>query len=270
MTRALRVAHVAAALLVGVNTTAQAQSLGRRVDGAAGNTVQFSFASRPGVCGDGKTYIRTDTDSWYGSMNDFTRSQPCETGAVRVVVVKAGSEVIKLEPYAGPVAVAPEATDLGRVSAADAVAYLGTLARGGEGRVAREALLPLALADSASVSPILLELARDQARPRELRRSALSWLGRRRGTGDAIPPSQLVTIVRGFVTDQNEHNAFRQSGVGVLARFDRGEGIPALVEIAQQTTDPWLAKQATEALARSGDPRGRRAVRAIAEREDAP
>jgi HEAT repeat protein len=270
MTRSLRVARVAAVLLVGVSATAQAQSLGRRVEGAAGNTVQFSFASRPGVCGDGKTYIRTDTDSWYGSFNDYTRSLPCEAGPVRVVVVKAGNEIIKLEPYAGPVATPADVTDLGRVSSADAVAYLGTLARGGEGRVAREALLPLALADSASVSPILLEIARDQAKPRELRRSALSWLSRRRGAADAIPAAQLVTIVRGFVTDPNEHQAFRQSGVGVLSRFDRGEGIPALVEISSQTSDPWLAKQATEALARSGDPRGRRAVRALAEREDAP
>jgi uncharacterized damage-inducible protein DinB len=128
MTRSLRVAHVAAALLAAASAaSASAQSLGRRIEGASGSTVQFSFASRPGVCGDGKTYIRTDTDSWYGSFNDYTRSQPCEAGPVRVVVVKAGSEVIKLEPYAGPVQVPTDVTDLGRVSSADAVAYLGTL-----------------------------------------------------------------------------------------------------------------------------------------------
>jgi HEAT repeat protein len=130
--------------------------------------------------------------------------------------------------------------------------------------------MPMSLADSANVSPILLELARDQDRPRELRRSALSWLSRRRNAADAIPAAQLVSVVRGFATDANEHNAFRQSAVGVLSRFDRGEGIPALIEIAQQQNDSWLAKQATEALARSGDPRGRRAVRALAENENAP
>jgi HEAT repeat protein len=267
-TLSLRLVVAAATALS--STAVCAQSLARRIDGASGNAVQFHLAARPGVCGDGRNYIRTDTDSWYGSINDFTRSQPCEAGPLRVVVVKSGSEIIKLESYVGPVATAPDATDLGRVNAAEAVAWLGNLAKAGEGRVARDALLPLGLADSASVSPLLLDVARDQARSRDMRRGALNWLVRRRAAPDAMPTGELVTIVTRFASDANEHASFRQSALGQLARFDRGEGIPALVTMAQGTTDTWLARHATEALARSGDPRARRAVRALAGAESTP
>ena len=271
MTRIIQYAGLVAAVAGSAHgSVAGAQGLARRIDAASGGAVQFTLAARPGVCGDGRTYIRTDTDSWYGSFNEFTRGQACEAGPLRVVVVKSGNEVIKLESYVGPVATTADATDLGRVSAADAVAWLGTVAKSGEGRVARDALLPLGLADSASVSPVLLDLARDQARSRDIRRSALGWLVRRRAASDALPTTELVTLVTRFARDEAEHANFRQSAVGLLARFDRGEGIPALIAMAQGTGDTWLARHATEALARSGDPRARRAVRELAAAEGTP
>jgi hypothetical protein len=64
------------------------------------------------------------------------------------------------------------------VSARDAADYLLSLAARLDGKPARDAIMPAALADSAVVSPQLLAIARDQSRSREARRSALSWLGR--------------------------------------------------------------------------------------------
>ncbi len=202
-------------------------------------------------------------------MNDMTRGSACEAGPVRVLVVKSGSEPIRLETYAGPLAVAPDATDLGRVSAADAVAYLGTLANTGEGRVSRDALLPLGMADSARVTPVLLAIVRDANRPRDTRRSALSWIVRRDDAPDAMPPGELLALLTGLARSESEPSSFRQSVIGTLGRLERGEGIPALIEMSRSSSDGWTAKRATEALARSGDPRARRAARELAKDKNA-
>jgi HEAT repeat protein len=258
-------------LLIALSATStRAQDLARRVTAATAPNVQFHFAARPGVCGDGRTYIRTDTDSWYGSINDFTRSQPCAEGPVRVVVVRSDREPIRIETFAGTLQSDSTATDLGRVAAADAANYLMSLARTAEGRVGREALMPATLADSATIAPALLAIARDQSRSRDMRRSALSWLSRRSTARDGLAAPELIRTLGDFARDETEHNTFRQSAVSLLGRLDRGEGIPSLIEMSGSTTDTWLARQAAQTLGRSGDPRARRAVRALVENEQTP
>lgn len=260
-----------ASLLVGCMASgASAQSLERRVSSASGTAVQFNFAARPGICGDGRNFVRLDGDSWYGTMNEITRGAACEAGPVRVLVVKSGAEPIRLETYAGPLNVAPDATDLGRVGAADAAAYLGALARTGEGRVSRDALLPLGMADSARVTSVLLAIVRDVNRPRDTRRSALSWIVRRNDAPDAMPSGELLALLTGLARSETEPSSFRQSVIGTLGRLDRGEGIPALIEMSRLRNDGWTAKRATEVLARSGDPRARRAARELVKDESAP
>lgn len=261
---------VLGALSVVTAHSLNAQALARRVESASSPNVQFHFSARPGVCGDGRTYIRTDTDSWYGSVNDFTRSQPCEVGPVRVVIVRSDREPIRIETFGGTLRNDSSAADLGRVASADAANYLMSVARSAEGRVGREALLPAMLADSATISAALLEIAGDQNRSRDMRRSAMSWLARRRDARDGMETTELVRVLAGFARNDTEHNTFRQSAVGVLARLDRGEGVPMLIEMSRNTTDTWLARHAAEALGRSGDPRARRSVRALAESEQTP
>lgn len=263
----LTAAVAVAALSAGA---ASAQDLARRVSASSAPNVQFHFAARAGVCGDGRTYIRTDADSWYGTINDFTRSRPCEPGPVRVVIVRSDGEPIRLETFGGTLQNDSTAADLGRVAAADAANYLMSLARTGEGRVGREALMPAALADSATIAPALLAIARDQTRSRDMRRSALSWLARRSTTRDGLAAPELIRTLGDFARDETEHSTFRQSAVGLLGRLDRGEGIPSLIEMSGSTSDTWLARQAAQTLGRSGDPRARRAVRALAENEQAP
>ncbi len=261
---------VLGALSVVTAHSLNAQALARRVESASSPNVQFHFSARPGVCGDGRTYIRTDTDSWYGSVNDFTRSQPCEVGPVRVVIVRSDREPIRIETFGGTLRNDSSAADLGRVASADAANYLMSVARSAEGRVGREALLPAMLADSATISAALLEIAGDQNRSRDMRRSAMSWLARRRDARDGMETTELVRVLAGFARNDTEHNTFRQSAVGVLARLDRGEGVPMLIEMSRNTTDTWLARHAAEALGRSGDPRARRSVRALAESDQTP
>ena len=70
-----------------------AQSLENRVNSAPDGRVQFTYAVRAGVCGNGKTYIQTGPNSYtgtfYGNMNEVTRAEPCTAGPVRVVIDRA-------------------------------------------------------------------------------------------------------------------------------------------------------------------------------------
>lgn len=232
--------------------------LARRVDGASGN-VEFTFAGRPGVCGDGHSFLRVDGDFWMGSFNDNVRSM-CEAGPVRVVIVRVDREPIRIESYVGPVSHDSLASSLGAVSASEAATYLMQLANTADGRVARDALTAAALADSAHITRPLLAIARDQTKSRELRRTALSWAVRPR-SNPALPVDEGIKVLMAIATDGNEQQTMRQQATSQLVRFERGEGIPSLITLAQRDADPWLARQALEALNRTGDPRARRAVR---------
>ena len=118
--------RLTALALLAAAVPACAQTLERRVLAAGDNPVQFHFAARSGVCGDGRSYFHVDDDGWYGSFySDGNRTQACEAGPVRVVIVRAGRDVVKVETYAGPIAVDPGAAqDLGAFPAREASTYL--------------------------------------------------------------------------------------------------------------------------------------------------
>ena len=100
-----------------------AQSLSQRIASAPDGAVQFAYAARPGVCGNGRTYYSINGSMWFGSMNDNTlRSDPCQPGPVRVVLGRAGKEIVDVNVYVGPgpAQQSPGVTDLGTVPAKDA------------------------------------------------------------------------------------------------------------------------------------------------------
>jgi len=92
------VRHVARAAVVAailLPHAGMAQSLAQRVASAPDGAVQFAYAARPGVCGNGRTYYSINGSMWFGSMNDNTlRSDPCQPGPVRVVLGRAGKEIV--------------------------------------------------------------------------------------------------------------------------------------------------------------------------------
>ena len=263
--RIVRLTAVAAML----PAAAGGQSLSQRVASAADGAVQFTYAARPGVCGNGRTYYSINGSMWFGSMNDnVLRSDPCQPGPVRVVLGRAGKEVVDVNTYVGPSQSAPGATDLGAVPAREAAEYLLTLAARVDGRPGRDAITPAMLADSASVTPQLLAIARDQSRARETRSSAISWLNRAADERGGVSPSQLAKALGEIARDENDNQQVRQSALNVLSRQENGEGIPALIEISRTTPDIWLGKQTLATLARSGDPRARTYLRTAVQRDD--
>ena len=246
--------------------TAGAQGLARRIAASGTATLQFSFAARTGVCGDGRHYFSTAPGNFNGTI-DQHRAEPCVAGPVRVVVTRADGATIALNTYVGPLAVEPGATDLGTVGTTEAVEYLLALAAEVDGRPGRDAILPAAIADSVTVGPRLLALGRDRNRTRETRRSALSWAGRL--SRDDAGAARIATQIGDVARDAADDRSVRGHSVSVLARIERGGGVPELLTLVRGD-DPWLADQAMTALSRSGDPRARPVLREIAGRGDAP
>ncbi|MBI1810125.1 MAG: HEAT repeat domain-containing protein [Gemmatimonadetes bacterium] len=262
----------AAAVMVGGTTVAaQAQSLDRRIADATGDAVQFHFAARDGVCGNGRNWLRADEGNWYGSWNNGGGpGESCGAGPVRVVLTRAGRDVVRIEAFAGPLSNDPAGgRDLGAVSAREAADYLIGLAGSLDGRPAREALLPALLADSAVVTPALARLAKDQTRARDVRRSAMSWLARRRAEPGGIGVAAVEKALDQMVRDHDESEPMRQSALSTIGSLDHGEGVPALIAFAGDA-DAWVAKQAVSTLSRSGDPRARAFIREAARRTDLP
>ena len=253
---------------------AGAQTLASRVDAAPDGRVQFNFAARPGICGNGRTYIQTGPNSYtgnfYGSMGDMLRAEPCVPGPVRVVIDRADKEPLSVSTYVGPAdSTLRGVTDLGRVRAQDAADYLLGLAGKVDGRAGRDAIFPATLADSASTGPALVSIARNTVLPRETRRSALNSLGRSTDGMQTIPAS-ITDPILGIARDENDNQQVRQAALSVLGRLDHGAGIPPLIELSQQTQSSWLARESMMALARSGDPRARQYLRTAVRRTDLP
>ena len=251
---------------------AVAQSLARRVSSAPDGRVQFSFTARPGICGNGRSYIQTGPNSYSGSWSgdDARRADPCVAGPVRVVLDRADRAVISLQAYVGPPGLEQGTTDLGTVRPEDAVDYLLSLARDADGRVSREAIMPAMLADGIDASDELLAIGRDPARPRETRRSALSWLAQTAGIEGTVP-ARVTDALLQIARDETDNMEVRRASLGVLSRLDHGAGIPPLIELARANLNgdrTWLSKESLSALARSGDPRARDFLRRVIQRGD--
>lgn len=270
MNRSLRNALMGVAMLV-TPSVAACQSVERLVASAGDGNVQFHFAAREGVCGNGRNFYRASEMGYYSSYsNGMGGEDSCLKGPVRAVIVRAGREIVKIETYAGPLAADPEAgRDLGAVSARDAASYLIGLASSLEGRPARDAMQPAMLADSAVVTPQLTQLARDPMRSRDIRNSAISWLARRRAEAGGVGAAAAQRTLDAIVHDRNEGETVRRQALSTLGSFDRGEGIPLLLAFAGDA-DNWIAKQAFQSLTNSGDPRARQFLRTAVRRADLP
>ena len=252
-----------AVLATGIVASLGAQSsLRSRVEGGGDARVQFRYAARADVCGLGSsiqvgtsTYINTGNSNVWNGVD----RPACRRGPVVVRVTRSGGMVVGVDTEIAPESNPEGVTDLGAVSAAAAADYLLDLAARAEGRPGREAILPAMLADSASVWPKLIEIARNGALSRSVRQGAMSWLGREldRSTGDEARQASAALVA--IATNPEEMTPIRQQAVSVLARSERAD-LAALTRMAGGT-DTWLRQAAIQALASSGDPRAREFLR---------
>ena len=240
---------------------AAAQRLGARVAAAPDGTVRLSFAARPGMCGNGRTIIALDcsggacgrhTITFDGGVGGDEVEYDCEPGPVRVSLTVRTGRVQSLRTYVGGRWVTPvrsaAVTDLGAVSSRDAVDFLLQLAAGGDARVGEDAILPATFADSVSVWPRLLQLARDDRVPRRTRRQAVFWLGQ--AAGDAATRG-----LTGLVDDTDVDRDVKEQAVFALSQQPHDAGVPALIRIARTHPEPAVRRKAIFWLGQSGDPR---------------
>jgi hypothetical protein len=228
-----------------------AQSLGDRVTSTDG-VVQVVFPSRPAACGDGQSFIGNvlgrsnsyigDEQHWgHGSWSD----RPCVHGPARVVASVNGRQVTRLRSYVGPVPPAPPETRTLSASAGDAAAWLGDLVARATGRVASDAMLPLVIADAPDPWPILLRVARDENRSRDVRRSALTWLA------NGVNEHLGIADAR----DDSDEDQMRSQAVFVLSQRPKTESVPELIELARSSKHPSARRSAIFWLGQTGDAR---------------
>jgi HEAT repeat protein len=229
--------------------------------------VRFHFAGKPGVCGDGAGMLgqRKDPGALPSDDDDFTffsnssytmsgghseRVARCVPGALQVSLTMRNGNVESVRTTAGPLRASgsSDITDLGRVSAKDAAAYLIGVAERESSGVAKKAMIPAVLADSAVVWPGLLRLARNAGAARDKRKNAIFWVGQ-------IAAESVGDELRSFADDEGEDVEIRKHAVFALSQRPREEGIPALLQIARSSRSREVRKAALFWLAQSGDPR---------------
>jgi hypothetical protein len=252
MMRARSFIAASVALLLVPAAPLPAQSLADRVAAAGSEAVTFHFTSRPGVCGDGERFVRTGRSSHYGSFATNQRMEPCIPGPVQVRLTLRDGAVDGVETYVGHPR-ARGARDLGAVPAMEAAGYLTTIAARGSPRASAKAIFPAVLADSATVWPALLGIARDTAtRSRATRQDALFWLSRYASGAVAGRPNEPFLEDDGDVSGDDD---LKKHAVFVLSQLPRREGVPALLDVARTNPNRVVRSQAMFWLGQSGDPR---------------
>jgi hypothetical protein len=218
------------------------QSLEQRLKALPDGTIHLSFAARPGVCSSGSNNIniRDATDEW---------ETDCQGQPVRVSLQMARGQVVSIHTYVGgrwrPGN--PAVTDLGMVSSRDAADYLLRLAaqpRDLDG----DPVLPASLADSVTIWPMLIRIARNGRLPDDRRRTAVFWLSQAAGRA-------ATRALDSIVGDPGGRREVRKQAVFALSQRSDNEGVPALIRIARTNPDPELRKTALFWLGQSDDPR---------------
>jgi hypothetical protein len=234
--RACLIATVAGML----SAPAWAQSLRQRIAAIDSGRVHLSFAARPGVCGDGSQNINVqDNEDW---------EVECESQPVRVTLDVRNHQVVALRTFVGGRwRNASPAKDLGTIRPQEAAAYFLHLA-GSQSDLTGDPVLPATLADSVTIWPSLLQLARSPRLQVERRRSAVFWLGQAAG---AAVDGALDSIAGDTGTDRE----VRKQAVFALSQRSSEEAIPALIRVARTSPDPELRRTALCWLGQSNDPR---------------
>jgi hypothetical protein len=221
------------------------ESLAQSVKRVRTGTLRLQFRARPGVCGSGQSMSWNTSDR---RKHNGEWESECEPGPVRVAMDLRDGAATAIRFYVGGRwGSAGSATDVGSVAASEAGRWFVTLADTASGKAARDAITVATLADSSTVWPTLLRIAKDEHHDRETRKSAVFWLGQ--------ATSEATAALNGLAEDESGDVDVRKQAVFALSQRPNGEGVPALLTIAQGKLDPRIRRQAIFWLGQSGDPR---------------
>jgi hypothetical protein len=243
------------ALLSGAPTGAallEAQDLAARVNAVREGDVRVTFALRPDVCGHGRNVWysgRSSVSTDARTTRDVEYDVDCDSGPGRLVIVRRDGETAGLRFYVGGKwRASSTATDLGQVASRSAADYLMALAETHDGKAGRDAIFPATLADSVTIWPRLMQIARNERRPRSTREGATFWLGQLAGEPATRGLAELVA-------DDTLDRKVRESAIFALSNRRNQEGVPALINVVRTSKDPQLRRSALFWLANTKDPR---------------
>jgi hypothetical protein len=244
-------------VLACVANVANAQSLENRVAAVRGSVV-FTYTTRPNVCGTGGSiYISDDTSTGWNlrsrrsGVHIGTRrggsQERCDIGPAQVLLRRDDGRVADLRVWVGGRSETGD-THLGDVPPADAARYLLALAPRLTGKSADDAILGAQIADDVVTWPTLLQIARDNGASESARKSAVFW----------VSHEASVAATRGLdsiAVDDDVTLSVRKDALFFLAQRPGGEGIPALLRVAETSKSRALRKDAIWFLAQSRDSR---------------
>ena len=238
-----------------------AQSIADRMAAVREGTVQMTYASRPEACGDGRDITALGRLFMvYPSVQGHGWSRmDCTFGPTRAVVTRRDGEVTLVRVHVGaPRRSDADVTDLGTVSAREAAEYFLGLASTARGRVASNAIMAAAFADSADIWQRLLSLARDENRTQDVRSSALYWLS-------GVAPADAAAPLAALARNGTESRQLREGVIMTLGQLRNGAGVPSLIEMTKRDDDSrWVRERAIFWLGNASDDRGRTTLRTIA------
>jgi len=253
-----RFTGVLASMIVIVGCSkARGQDIAQQVRQTRDGAVQLLFASKPGTCGDGRTFISTGGVDEEGNQTTFMqtsrgfntnhgsnsyRSRKCDEGPVRVVLDVENGTVVDVETFVGKV---PDGS-ANLVSARVAVDYLLGLVERGSERVGKHAILPALLADSVEPWPRLLQIAKNTNVDSDVRKSAIFWLGQAAG-------DKATQGLKSLLSD--EDTEVKKSAVFALSQLRSDESVSALIDVVKTSKDKEVRKSALFWLSQKNDPR---------------
>jgi hypothetical protein len=246
----------AAALAFACAGGVHGQEIAQQVKQTRNGTVRLIFASKPGTCGDGATFISTGIDEegrhsrfhqTRGGWNTTTGAggydpTRCEAGPVRVDLTVNNGVVTDLETYVG--ARWPQPANV--VGTRAAVDYLLSLAEKSAASAGKHAILPALLADSVEPWPQLLRIAKNENAAREVRKSAIFWLGQAAG-------DKATEGLKSLLTDADLE--VKKQAVFAISQLRGEQSVSALIEIVRTSKDKEIRKNALFWLSQKNDPR---------------
>jgi hypothetical protein len=247
----MRSTYVLLALASALPVTVRAQSLASRIAALGDGAAVFRYPTKPRVCGDGIDVISVGSSSWVHVINGSRIGRGCEHGPARAAITIARGKVERLHVTVGrePAAGVPR-TDLGDVSAGEAVDWLLTLAHEASGNVGEDAIDAAMFADTVVPWPRLAELARDTSLPHVTREQGAFWLERLAAAKTAGAADWTDVDDGGEAADDE-----RAQAVFALSQMDDAQSVPALLEVARTNRDPQIRRRAMFWLGQTGDPR---------------
>jgi hypothetical protein len=244
----LVVALIAGAVLAPADLSSQ--SLAQQVARVSDGTARVTYPTRPDVqiCDQG-IKMGEHQMMWHSKGWDDEPAN-CRPGPAEIEVEVRGGSVTGIEVIGRIQDRTDGTTDLGTVSAQQAVDFLLDAARTGgpSGRGEEEAVFPAVLADVEAIWEDFLAMAQDRGVDKDVRTSALFWVGQEAAS---VVTEGLAEVAM----DEEEDQEVREAAVFALSRRPANEGVPILMQVARTAREAETRRSAMFWLAQSDDER---------------